>query len=83
MVRVPITIELTEDAAEKAREEGLLTDTGVSALVLEELTRCQKANALKAFFGMVDQLREVSEPLSDDEVQALVQAEIDAARDNS
>ncbi len=83
MVRVPITIELPEDAAEEARKEGLLTDTGVSALVMEELARRQKVDALQAFFGKVDQLRAVSESLSDEEVQALVQAEIDAARADS
>lgn len=74
---VNITLQLPEELAERAEAAGLLSSAQVSAWLEAELSRKEHLKLLRAD---LERLRAVSEPLSDEEVTALVDEEIHAYR---
>ena len=74
---VNVTLSLPEELVERASAAGLLSSEQVSAWLEAELARGEH---LKTLHGDLDRLRAASAPLSDEEVQALVNEEIHAYR---
>lgn len=74
---VNVTLPLPEELVERANAAGLLAPEQISAW-LE--TALERKNQLEQLRNNLARLREVSQPLSDDEVAELVNAEIQAYR---
>jgi hypothetical protein len=74
---VKVTLSLPEELVERANAAGLLSSEQVGAWLEAELARGEQ---LKTLRRDLDKLRAVSDPLSDEEVQALVNEEIHAYR---
>jgi hypothetical protein len=74
---INVTLQLPEELAERATAAGLLSSEQISAWLEAELDRKDHLKLLRAD---LERLRAVSEPLSDDEVTALVDEEISAYR---
>jgi hypothetical protein len=68
---ISITIELPEELAQKAQAAGILTTERMAELVERELDRQERANR---FFNTVDQLVELEPPLTEEEIQAEIEA---------
>jgi hypothetical protein len=72
-----IRIDLPDALAEQAKEAGLLEPRVFEGLLREELIR---RRSLGELLEMAEPVSAKNEPLSDEEVQGLVQSEIDAYR---
>lgn len=68
---VNVTIELPEEIARKAEAAGLLTAERMAELVERELDRQERANR---FFETVDKLAALDPPLTEEEIQAEIEA---------
>lgn len=77
MERAAITFNVPLDITEKAKNAGLLTDEIITEFLLKELERQEKINRL---FEVLDKLRDVQPPLTQEEIDAEIQAYRDETR---
>lgn len=68
---VNVTIELSEELAQKAEAAGILTPKRIAELVEREVERQERANR---FFETVDKLVDLKPSLTQDEIQAEIEA---------
>jgi hypothetical protein len=68
-----ITLQLPDDVAEKARQEGLLSERAISSL-LEEAARISAMRRLAGMWQAVPAERQDQAAPSDDELQAIIRA---------
>lgn len=80
MERVKVTLNLSQELVERAREAGLLSERKIERWLEEELDRQQK---LDRFFGKLDQLSALEPPLTEEEIDAEIEAHRREKRQNS
>lgn len=68
---IEITIRLPKALAEKAEASGLLTDEQFADMLEKELTRQQH---IDRFFDTIDQLRSLEPPITQQEIDAEIEA---------
>lgn len=72
MITLELTLNLPDDLAQRAKDAGLLSNEAIEKLLREQLRR-QAGEELRA---MLDRVQSTGTPMTEDEVQA----EIDAYR---
>lgn len=77
MDKIDVTLTLPAELVSRAKEAGVLDNLHIARLIEAELRR---RNAAAKLGADVVKLRAASEPMSDDEIAALVNAEIEAYR---
>ena len=71
MDRVDVTLSLPQDLVERARSAGLLTEEQIERWLIDELDRQRK---LDRFFGKLDRLAEIEPPMTEEEINAEIEA---------
>lgn len=70
-VDITLTLNLPQDLVEEARTAGLLTEEQIERWLTDELDRQRK---LDRFFGKLDRLAKLAPPLTQDEINAEIEA---------
>jgi hypothetical protein len=70
-VDITLTLNLPQDLVDEARTAGLLTEEQIERWLIDELDRQRK---LDRFFGKLDHLAEIAPPLTEDEINAEIEA---------
>jgi hypothetical protein len=70
-VDITLTLNLPQDLVDEARTAGLLTEEQIERWLIDELDRQRK---LDRFFAKLDHLAEIAPPLTEDEINAEIEA---------
>ncbi len=77
---IEVVLSLPADLVSRAKEAGMLDDAHIARLLEAELQRQQRQAAASQLQADLKKLRAASDPLSDGEITALVNDEIEAHR---
>lgn len=77
MVQITVTLNLSEETARQAEQAGLLNEAGLTPLIEAALNRQKAGDRL---LQIMEELQAASDPMSEEEVRQLVNAEIEAYR---
>jgi hypothetical protein len=80
MERVDIIVNLPEELVEQAKSAGLLTNERIEKLLIGELERQRRLNGL---FTDLDKLAAIEPPISEEEINAEIEAYRKEKRSNS
>ena len=70
-IAVTLTLNLPQDLVDQAMSAGLLTEEQIEHWLIDELERRRK---LDRFFGKLDRLAEIEPPLTEEEINAEIEA---------
>jgi hypothetical protein len=70
-IDITLTLNLPQDLVDEAKAAGLLTEAQIERWLTDELDRQRK---LDRFFGKLDRLSEIQPPLTEDEINAEIEA---------
>ncbi|MCC6616486.1 MAG: hypothetical protein IT320_23630 [Anaerolineae bacterium] len=70
-VDITLTLNLPQDLVDEAKSAGLLTDEQIERWLTDELDRQRKLDRL---FGKLDRLAALEPPLTEDEINAEIEA---------
>ena len=71
MEKATITLKISSDVADRAEEAGILTDDRMERLILAELQRKERA---RQFFESIDAIAAVESRLTQEEIDAEIEA---------